>query len=697
MNNTGFIRPYSSPKYEEDYDKVDLLYALQLSLEKAVDQGGDSYLALNFNDFFERYNYKPQEIFNRLSLPENRREYACILGCFQEFGIGTDVDKEAAFQQYKIASENDNPLAQAFLALCYFDGTGTKKDEKLAFYWCYKSAEAGCSRGQCTLGYCYKYAVGTEKDGQKAYEWWLKSAEGRSAIGAYNLGLEFKTGESIPQNPEKAFYWFLKSAQAGNTTGQCHLASSYEKGFGTPIDTAKAFYWYQKASEGGSESGQCSFGYYYEIGIGTKIDMRRAFYWYRRSARAGERVAQYNLSNCYLSGCGVPKNYPKAFYWYQKSAEAGDEDGQRMLGYCLESGFGTERDIHHAIHCYRLALKNHSQSAQGNNRKRSLIEDFDVSSIQNLPDQSESGHTPTGNSFPPKLLVQNENILKELTDIAFYAREAACLNKKADFLTESIYAKVFLKPHTTQSNEREIIVSFKANDISYKAFLKRKYFLTKRYPGSMNEDVLVDAEFMRQWENGRPAFWKILAPYTNQDGIFSVQYHSTFTGFSVGGAIAIIAALAVKKKYKLSPKVVTFGQPKIGNFEFAKLVAKNLDVFRVTHGDDFITRFPDKDTVHHEKEYWIPASTDQCECAPIEVSQTSISRFPQVFLCPADPKTLTPHPECNSRYHWTNNRWWGRLLPTDYHSGPYFGYTMVLQAGWKASLHLIQIANPAFL
>ena len=65
-----------------------------------------------------------------------------------------------------------------------------------------------------------------------------------------------------------------------------------------------------------------------------------------------------------------------------------------------------------------------------------------------------------------------------------------------------------------------------------------------------------------------------------------------FTGHSLGGAIAQIAALDIAMLFDIEIDVVTFGSPKVGTRSFTRLLEENVKITRIAHPKDFITAFP---------------------------------------------------------------------------------------------------------
>uniref|UniRef100_A0A7E4VJU2 Lipase_3 domain-containing protein n=1 Tax=Panagrellus redivivus TaxID=6233 RepID=A0A7E4VJU2_PANRE len=74
------------------------------------------------------------------------------------------------------------------------------------------------------------------------------------------------------------------------------------------------------------------------------------------------------------------------------------------------------------------------------------------------------------------------------------------------------------------------------------------------------------------------------------------QYTVTFTGYSIGGAVATLAAMRTISHQHRVPsavKLVTFGAPRVGDLTFASSVDREIQsVFRVTHRGDPVVQWP---------------------------------------------------------------------------------------------------------
>ncbi len=98
--------------------------------------------------------------------------------------------------------------------------------------------------------------------------------------------------------------------------------------------------------------------------------------------------------------------------------------------------------------------------------------------------------------------------------------------------------------------------------------------------------------FWRAWLAVEQKLWTALAaldtrPATRNTRIF-------YTGHSLGGALAMIAADRFRRAFHRQPIVYTFGQPRVGNPYWARMYDLSLKAFtwRVVHADDIVPRVP---------------------------------------------------------------------------------------------------------
>ena len=82
------------------------------------------------------------------------------------------------------------------------------------------------------------------------------------------------------------------------------------------------------------------------------------------------------------------------------------------------------------------------------------------------------------------------------------------------------------------------------------------------------------------------------------------DYQVIVTGHSLGGAVASIIAFAIKKEKIFTNNLVliTYGQPRTGNYYFADYVTKNVDkIFRIVRKGDIVVTIPPYTPILGEK------------------------------------------------------------------------------------------------
>ncbi|KAG9285036.1 hypothetical protein G9A89_009846 [Geosiphon pyriformis] len=242
--------------------------------------------------------------------------------------------------------------------------------------------------------------------------------------------------------------------------------------------------------------------------------------------------------------------------------------------------------------------------------------------------------------------------------LGYYARTAAmasCLNHLNDKYDRKFYAKVLVDP----LNPGIFDILFRGQEISSN-FRKsiRKMF---HYPGV--KGAMVDEEFYEQFLLAWPSLEKKIMKKHRL--ISSIN----FVGHGVGGVYAMLAALEITKKLQSSYTIAvfTFGQPRLGNFQFAQYVNELLtnSVYRVTNMNDFVPKYPKptetQSWLHYGTEYWI--KQENCECF-IKGKMSSA-----VYKCVGtrtDQQKFLESEFCNSRAI-------GGLVTSERnHKGPYF-------------------------
>ena len=126
-----------------------------------------------------------------------------------------------------------------------------------------------------------------------------------------------------------------------------------------------------------------------------------------------------------------------------------------------------------------------------------------------------------------------------------------------------------------------------------------------------------------------------LSAYLRGQDLGSTESHPTakplfITGHSLGGALAILAALELKRQGFPIAQVITFGQPRVGNAAFKRIYDAVLgaQTFRVVYEEDIVPRIPH-----------LPAFTDPYRHVATEVFLPAFG-FGEIIFNPSLPRLL---------------------------------------------------------
>ncbi|KXN74475.1 alpha/beta-hydrolase, partial [Conidiobolus coronatus NRRL 28638] len=152
------------------------------------------------------------------------------------------------------------------------------------------------------------------------------------------------------------------------------------------------------------------------------------------------------------------------------------------------------------------------------------------------------------------------------------------------------------------SAQRMIVISFKGTK-NFKNWLSNLQFKLTDFPVADGEGIQVHSGFNEAadaiYPQVRLAVLNAIRKYPG--------YQLVSTGHSLGGAMATLLAFKVAQEGIIrweNIKIVTFGQPRIGNKAFADyLNSKPLSIARVTTKGDFISISPGFQFGYHHSQY----------------------------------------------------------------------------------------------
>ena len=246
---------------------------------------------ISFNDIQEfidiQLNSGILSIRGIKELAKKDNPFACFeIASMEFYGIITGKKRyEEAYKYYKIAAENNHPVANWAIGYLYYEGyigNKSKRDLYLAFKYFNKARKLKCSNAFNSFGLIILNGnmPHIKKNRDKAIEM-FKKAKSLGNIYAYNnLG---KICED-EKDYKKAFDYYLVSADSGESWAANKIGDFYRKGVVGKKDLKKAFEYYTVSSES-PKFILCHWSkynlakYFYECGnleIGVKQDINMA-------------------------------------------------------------------------------------------------------------------------------------------------------------------------------------------------------------------------------------------------------------------------------------------------------------------------------------------------------------------------------------------------------------------------------------
>jgi uncharacterized protein len=142
-------------------------------------------------------------------------------------GEGVAKDQVEAVKWYRKAAEQNLPIAQYNLAVCYNRGAGCRdgvaEDDVEAAKWYRKAAEQNFAAAQYNLGICYERGDGVAEDHAEAANWYRKAAEQNDADAQYNLAICYERGDGVAEDWVEAYKWLLLAARQGHKAPKEHM------------------------------------------------------------------------------------------------------------------------------------------------------------------------------------------------------------------------------------------------------------------------------------------------------------------------------------------------------------------------------------------------------------------------------------------------------------------------------------------
>ncbi|KAG9288651.1 hypothetical protein G9A89_006752 [Geosiphon pyriformis] len=334
----------------------------------------------------------------------------------------------------------------------------------------------------------------------------------------------------------------------------------------------------------------------------------------------------------------------------------------------INETFAYARDTTYGV--YTMIGSNYSNSSQDLNEK--------IRVYSKIKGRSWSFRSEEEDPQEIKILDYSDiDFIEIISRFAHWSNQAYCKADVNFYQVVSIrgaLAKVFFEPEF-----RVIVASFQGQIFSSLQWTKRKSNLVAYKNGGqlIDRDARVDEIWFQDVEAMKDSLISLIKHLV----LLNLQKEEIFiwlTGHGIGGAYAVLSALALVLDGKLSFELdrdqfnihfwtITFGQPRIGNSKFSQFVNDELQVIRVTHTNDYVPHYPQfsfhqQILKHHQEEHWL-APPPTCDCE--ELDKIPLYAGLAVYVC----KGIEENKKCNAGQVQT-------VRSSISHNGPYFGVKM---------------------
>ena len=161
----------------------------------------------------------------------------------------------------------------------------------------------------------------------------------------------------------------------------------------------------------------------------------------------------------------------------------------------------------------------------------------------------------------------------------------------------------------TLNHNLGIIISFKGSKSAYDYYMDAQFHKSHPKIWPVNSTILVHSGFLKVYTQLRLELLQYLKELKSNHDLY-------FTGHSLGGVLATMAAIDTKLQLQLNPQVVTFGQPRIGNYAFSNwLNALNISIKRIQVYGDLVPFLPPEwNGYKHNKQPYLIRNNETFEC-----------------------------------------------------------------------------------
>ncbi|MDE6020880.1 MAG: relaxase MobL [Ruminococcus sp.] len=443
------------------------------------------------------------------------------------FGLGTEINKELAYEYFKISDEikGGNMFSHYYLARFYENGEVVEKDLNTAFnYYLDVANETLSPQSKKSMPYAvYKVATmiengtGCEKDDSKAQDYYKEALNLFEISNAsrpddqlqYRIGKMYLDGKGCTKDMEKALKFLKSSANLGNDFANYTLAMIYLKDEQADPELIKKAIDMLTISASKKNNPLAQ----YQLGsILLESSPEKAIEYLEMSAMQGNQFAQYKLGVYYLSS-----DTDKAINYLKSAAEQGNVFANYRLGmYYIKIKEKSEDEIFYGIKYLTAAAEQNNCFAEYQLGKfysdgvdtETDFEKAEQYLLKALSDRSKDFEEFTfiehrlGNIY----FTGDENVPQDIEKgIKFYTTAAEKGNQFSQYKLGAIYfyglnnvkrdidlAKYYLEKSAAQGNTAAETLLNKANNPYQKDYTPPPY-----YAKTLLSDLNIGANFQK--------------------------------------------------------------------------------------------------------------------------------------------------------------------------------------------------------
>jgi TPR repeat protein len=218
-----------------------------------------------------------------------------LMGSICREMVSVPGNYEEAVRWFKLAAEQEYPLAQLQLALMYLHGLGVEKDEAFGQQLLRKASQSGDASAQFELGnFQAKGYLGTP-DLTAAAEWYKLAADQNFAPAIKALAAMLTAGGNVPKDVTAALALWDRAADEGDVDALLAMADFHLENASVINDFRPAIRCLEKAAKLGSIKAKSQLAHMYLLGQGVQQNERKAIKLLTEAAEGGDREAALEL------------------------------------------------------------------------------------------------------------------------------------------------------------------------------------------------------------------------------------------------------------------------------------------------------------------------------------------------------------------------------------------------------------------